>query len=260
MIKHTMHDRTPYTYLLKFKPTGQVYYGCRYGKGCHPSDLFLTYFTSSKIVKKLILVYGIDAFSYEVRRIFHSKQKCIEWEQRILHHFNVLTNTTFLNIDYNINASNAIQNKFKVMGISNIETGVSIRIPLSESIPNGWVKGNINNYRPDTKGYIWYYNTETNEEFLSTTPVEGCILGRSPEKAFGNRGKKGTLIKITDGVKTKYHTKTEPIPEGWYIGDLSNTGSSGKFWITNGVESKYHTDITPIPTGWYKGRHSRRKS
>ena len=49
---------TPYTYLLKFKPTGQVYYGVRFASNCHPNDFFIDYFTSSKIIKFLIENFG----------------------------------------------------------------------------------------------------------------------------------------------------------------------------------------------------------
>jgi len=42
----------PYTYLIKFLPTGQVYYGSSYANNKHkvsnPEQLWITYFTSSK--------------------------------------------------------------------------------------------------------------------------------------------------------------------------------------------------------------------
>ena len=51
----------PYTYLLTHVQTGKKYYGVRFAKGCNPSDLFITYFTSSKYVKSLIEEYGIES-------------------------------------------------------------------------------------------------------------------------------------------------------------------------------------------------------
>ena len=44
----------PYFYRLYFKPTGQYYVGVQYGKNAHPDNLWNKYFTSSKVVKKLI--------------------------------------------------------------------------------------------------------------------------------------------------------------------------------------------------------------
>jgi hypothetical protein len=43
----TAGDRTPYTYLIVFKVTGQVYYGVKYSKFCNPKQLGVKYFSSS---------------------------------------------------------------------------------------------------------------------------------------------------------------------------------------------------------------------
>lgn len=87
----------PYTYLIKFKPTGQVYYGVRYAKGCVPDDLWKTYFTSSKVVKSLIEEYGIDAFDYEVRKTFENGDSARAWEKRVLKTLNVVNDDRWLN-------------------------------------------------------------------------------------------------------------------------------------------------------------------
>ena len=70
--------RNCYTYFLKWND-GTMYYGCRYAKGCDPSDLWVTYFTSSKyipreepIIKKIMKVFGEDI------------KKCREHESKFL--------------------------------------------------------------------------------------------------------------------------------------------------------------------------------
>lgn len=45
------------------------YIGVRYAKGCHPTDLWVTYFTSSSLVKKLIGQFGKDDF---IVRVIHT--------------------------------------------------------------------------------------------------------------------------------------------------------------------------------------------
>jgi len=60
----------PYVYMIKNKTTGLKYIGVRYARGCHPSDLWHTYFTSSSVVKKLIAQFGLS-----------------DWYVRILHRF-----------------------------------------------------------------------------------------------------------------------------------------------------------------------------
>lgn len=42
-----MQDRTPFTYHVFWTALNKGYIGCRYGKGCHPSDLGTSYFSSS---------------------------------------------------------------------------------------------------------------------------------------------------------------------------------------------------------------------
>lgn len=79
-----MKNTTPFTYLIYCTATDQYYYGSRYGKGCHPSSLWNTYFTSSKVVKQLILEHGKDAFKVSIRRIFDTPEEARKWETRFL--------------------------------------------------------------------------------------------------------------------------------------------------------------------------------
>jgi len=88
---------TPYTYSLLHKPTGKKYYGARWAVNCHPNDLWQTYFTSSKHVKKLIEEYGKDSFIYTIRKVFNSVDDCRIWEQRVLTKLHVPKNTSWLN-------------------------------------------------------------------------------------------------------------------------------------------------------------------
>lgn len=63
-LNHTHNDRTPYFYILQHIRSQRMYAGCRYGKGCHPTELLTStgYCTSSKLVNDIILSEGIDAF------------------------------------------------------------------------------------------------------------------------------------------------------------------------------------------------------
>lgn len=75
---------TPYTYLVTHLATGKRYYGVRTAKGCTPVELGVTYFTSSRILKSLILLEGCDAFTFEVRKIFQSPLDALVWEHKVL--------------------------------------------------------------------------------------------------------------------------------------------------------------------------------
>lgn len=51
-------DRTPYLYAIGWTQHDRWYLGIRYGKGCNPSDLWRSYFTSSKAVAEFRTAYG----------------------------------------------------------------------------------------------------------------------------------------------------------------------------------------------------------
>jgi len=87
----------PYTYIIKFKLTGQVYYGVRFAKGCSPDDLWKTYFTSSKVVKSLIKEHGKEAFDYEIRKTFDTADAAREWEEKVLQRMKVVSDDKWLN-------------------------------------------------------------------------------------------------------------------------------------------------------------------
>jgi len=87
----------PFTYYLYHKPTKKHYYGVRYANDAHPESLWKTYFSSSKIVKKLIEEYGSDSFFVKVRKIFKTKEKAFKCEQKILTKFDVLNNVNWIN-------------------------------------------------------------------------------------------------------------------------------------------------------------------
>lgn len=97
-------DRIPFAYLIGWKQPKMYYYGVRYAKGCAPSDLWTTYFTSSRggknnfghSVQSYRALYG-EPDIVEVRRTFLNKDTCVEWERRFLQKVKARTNPIFLN-------------------------------------------------------------------------------------------------------------------------------------------------------------------
>jgi hypothetical protein len=86
-----------YTYYLYHRPTSQRYYGVRYSKNADPSELWVTYFTTSKYVKELIEQYGKDSFDVEIRQTFDDQTKAALWEAKVLRRLNVRVNTNWIN-------------------------------------------------------------------------------------------------------------------------------------------------------------------
>ena len=88
----------PYTYLIKHKPSGKVYYGFRSANKVDPEqDLWKQYFTSSSKVQQLIEKTGVDSFDVEVRRVFETKEQAILWETRVLRRCKVLHDDRWIN-------------------------------------------------------------------------------------------------------------------------------------------------------------------
>lgn len=58
--------RLEYVYLIRHKPTGNFYAGSSYSKTCHPEKFWVSYFTSSKVVKRLLRE---DSESFEVLEV-----------------------------------------------------------------------------------------------------------------------------------------------------------------------------------------------
>ena len=88
---------TPFTYLVYCKATDQYYYGSRYCNGCNPSQLWTTYFTSSKVIKRLIEVHGVDAFETRVTKTFTCAEDALTWETRFLKKVNAVKSDKWLN-------------------------------------------------------------------------------------------------------------------------------------------------------------------
>ena len=88
----------PYTYLIRHRPTGKVYYGFRAANKTEPiDDLWKRYFTSSQKVQQLIEETGADSFDVEIRRIFETKEQAIAWETRVLRRCQVLKDDRWIN-------------------------------------------------------------------------------------------------------------------------------------------------------------------
>jgi len=67
-------SRDCYTYCIGWTVNNVSYYGVRYAKNCHPSDLWVTYFTSSKFVKIHRENYG-EPDIIKIRKTFGNNPK-----------------------------------------------------------------------------------------------------------------------------------------------------------------------------------------
>jgi len=87
----------PYTYLIGWSTHSIWYYGARWANHCNPNDLWNTYFTSSKHVKRIRKKLG-EPDVVQIRRTFSTKEKAANWEHRVLRRIKARTRNDFLNL------------------------------------------------------------------------------------------------------------------------------------------------------------------
>ena len=77
-----------YTYLITNKTTHQFYYGSRYQnikfKRTPKEDFWIYYFTSSKVVKRMIEEYGTESFDVQIIMEDEDYDKCYFYEQELI--------------------------------------------------------------------------------------------------------------------------------------------------------------------------------
>jgi hypothetical protein len=91
-----IYTSTPYTYLIGWTSHNKWYYGVRYSSKCHPSDLWVTYFTSSKRVQEMREQCG-EPDIIQVRKTFSTPKSAVLWEERVLKRMQVKSDDKFLN-------------------------------------------------------------------------------------------------------------------------------------------------------------------
>jgi hypothetical protein len=94
-------NHSPYTYLIGWSKLNVWYYGVRFAKRCHPSELWVTYFTSSKVVKTYRSDHG-EPDIVEIRKTFNDVKSARNWETKVLKRLKVISSKHWLNQTDNI--------------------------------------------------------------------------------------------------------------------------------------------------------------
>ena len=92
-----MTSKNCYVYFIAWSKLNLWYYGRRTAKNCDPSELFISYFTSSEYVKEIRELYG-DPDVIQIRRQFgEDHDACIKWESDVLRRMKVSSREDCLN-------------------------------------------------------------------------------------------------------------------------------------------------------------------
>lgn len=138
-----------YTYLIGWSNHNKYYYGVRFSKKSNPSELWVTYFTSSKYVKKFREEYG-DPDIIQIRKKFNNVEKARLWEHKVLKKMNVVYNDKWLNktdnksIDLNLSTHYGIKNP--MYGKKHSEYTKKLIYEKRLKFDNNKLKGKRNNF------------------------------------------------------------------------------------------------------------------
>jgi hypothetical protein len=167
----------PYTYLIGWTKLNLWYYGARYANSAsrgiaNPSDLFVTYFTSSKLVKEMREMHG-EPDVIQVRRTFKTAKEAITWEAKVCNRMDTKNTLKFLNLHNG-------DGKFSNAGISpSDETRSKIGAANRGKTPTAKTREKLSersrsHYAANPKLIVTFYHLDTQEEVVVTNLSEFC--------------------------------------------------------------------------------------
>jgi hypothetical protein len=247
----------PYIYQITFIKTGQKYIGSRTGRLCNPDELWVSYFTSSNVVKALIKKYGTDSFIVDYKIEYSSKEEAAEKERQLLIENNASKSDDFLNLcnsgGYNYGKYNRLLEEgvliSSVKGMKYINDGVKEKLwDKTLPVPSGFKYGRLN-FVAANKGKIAYNNGEFNMWLNTDEKIpDGFIRGHLQN----NNHSRGKTI-YNDGIRNYYLKDDQTVPDGFQKGRIEKNPLIGKQAINDGINIRYVEANDKIPKGWKKG-------
>ena len=205
----------PYTYLIGWSSLNKFYYGVQYGSKANPSNLWNSYFTSSKYVKEFRELYG-EPDIIQVRKTFETKEQAIQYEFKVIKRLNCVRSEQWLNRSlagqkfYNDHCSDEHKQKIS-LSKQNItsETKNKISIANTGKIRSNEFKANLSVIRTGQtsgmRGKI--LSTETK---LKMSIAKQNITEETRKKysisATGRKHTNETKLKISESSQNKIFT------------------------------------------------------
>lgn len=138
-----------YTYLIGWSKLDKWYYGVRYAKNCSPSDLWVTYFTSSKYVKEFREENG-EPDIIQVRQIFKDDKLAIRCEDKVIRTLKLYSNERFLNKSYSGSIYYDEDVRKKMSDHAKKPRSEKYKEQRSITMKKLWLEGVYNNRPPQT--------------------------------------------------------------------------------------------------------------
>lgn len=226
--------RNCYTYLIGWSELDTWYYGCRWGENCDPSDLWITYFTSSIYVDNFRKEYK-EPDIIQVRKIFGDDVCGVQlYEHKVLRRMKVFNDIRFINRS---------EGTPKHINPGLWYNNGKIDIRSIEHPGEGWERGSLTH---KNIGRIWW-NNGTKQKLSNKSPGKNWVEGMLSKSNYSYEW-------YTNGNDSKQVLEGETPPFGWYKG-YTPKGNYSKWYYVYDEESstKLFGDIE-IPLGMYRGR------
>lgn len=230
---------SPYTYFIKHIETGYFYYGVKYAKDANPETFWKTYFTSSKIVKKLIELYGKDSFDVKILKIYNYSEiyKALEDESNLIkeHWKNELClngNNGGRSLD--TNKGRKIKNPYTGLSSYDIGTAKMLETRLNNgSYKTGSVKMVKTKYETKNKDGLNIFETSSLKR-INTIKLNfenyKKSINKMVETRLNNGSYKTGTIKM---VKTKLEHKNEDGLNIFEVSSKKAMNTMGKIGLSN---------------------------
>lgn len=192
---------TPYCYLIGWSTLSKFYYGVRYANGCNPKELMTTYKTSSKVVHEFIENFG-EPDIIEIRKIFTSKRKAIQYEHKVLRRMKVIYRNDFLNQTDNKSILLSKETRKKLTEKMKMKYSSMPEEERKEKFSRKWTDEEKLKKSISLKGLGWWTNGVDSIKSLDC-PNEGWFKGRSIH--FTEDG----LKRLSEKGKRKYPNRTQ---------------------------------------------------
>ena len=250
---YTSEHRTPFTYYIKWSKYNISYYGCRYSKNCNPTDLWNTYFTSSKYVKEFIKTHG-DPDIIKITKVFTTIESCREWEGKFLSKTKASKNNKMLNRSNPGSYGKSLFKPTKLPGNTGAK-GI-----INDFIKQMCLQLNILNidYPTTLKGRYW-----VNYKHI----ISIYFLSKDERNEFLYHNKEWSSGRVTSEQREKISATTKGIPKPPRSKEHSlniSKATKGKKSLGSGPKDMitYHNNISEIripkdslpPEGFLKGR------
>jgi hypothetical protein len=139
----------PYTYVVGWSKHNKYYYGCRHAKVADPTDLWVSYFTSSNYVAVLRDMYG-EPDVVRIHKTFETPRECVNYERRIIR--KLINRPHFINMNVagsivggNPYPRTEIQKQSAKKLMTTLSKGVwytnGIQMKRCKIAPLGWIRG-----------------------------------------------------------------------------------------------------------------------